>query len=179
MSRPLPLDALDSDFDGLSDLVETATGTFVSPTDTGSNPISDDSDADGLPDGYEVLQAGTDPNRADTDLDGLNDFDEVAIHLTNPLVGDSDGDGLSDGDEVLLYGTLPLVADSDGGGRTDGQEVLEDGTNPLDIMDDLTPPAVPAFSSRGVILLISIMAALGLAVTGRRSARRTAGVSSD
>jgi hypothetical protein len=52
----------DSDGDGLPDLVETndcCTG-FVSLTDTGTNPLDPDSDADGVSDGAEVL-AGTDP----------------------------------------------------------------------------------------------------------------------
>jgi hypothetical protein len=175
LSQPLPLSELDSDLDGLSDLVETETGTFVSASDTGSSPIDDDSDADGLPDGYEVLVAGTDPNRADTDSDGLSDYDELATHQTDPLLDDSDADGLLDGDEVLLYGTFPLLADSDSGGRTDGEEILEDGTDPLDFSDDLVPPAVPALSARALLLLLSILGGLGLtgAGTGRlRGANR-------
>ena len=50
---------------------------------------------------------GTDPLTADTDSDGLNDGDEVNTHNTYPLIVDSDGDGLSDGDEVAT-GTDPL-----------------------------------------------------------------------
>ncbi len=51
----------DDDGDGLPDTVETATGVFVSPGDTGSDPLDADSDDDGFLDGEEVL-AGTDPN---------------------------------------------------------------------------------------------------------------------
>lgn len=58
--RPFFLDA-DDDGDGLEDLVETATGLFVSALNTGSNPFLPDSDGDGFNDGVEVL-AGTDPN---------------------------------------------------------------------------------------------------------------------
>ena len=39
----------DSDDDGLLDGVETNTGTFVSATDTGTNPLESDSDGDFLP----------------------------------------------------------------------------------------------------------------------------------
>jgi YVTN family beta-propeller protein len=53
----------DDDNDGLLDIVETNTGTFVSPSDTGSDPFNADSDGDGLDDGTEV-SFGLDPNTA-------------------------------------------------------------------------------------------------------------------
>ena len=53
--------AVDSDGDGLDDSVETNTGTFVSASDTGTNPNVVDSDNDGFSDGAEV-SFGTDPN---------------------------------------------------------------------------------------------------------------------
>jgi hypothetical protein len=37
----------DDDNDGLADVYETDTGTYVSPTDTGTDPLDDDSDDDG------------------------------------------------------------------------------------------------------------------------------------
>ncbi len=43
----------DSDFDGLDDTVETNTGIYVSPSNTGTNPSTADSDGDGVPDGLE------------------------------------------------------------------------------------------------------------------------------
>jgi uncharacterized repeat protein (TIGR02543 family) len=46
----------DSDFDGLDDAVETNTGVYVSPSDTGTNPGSADSDGDGVADGLEVKE---------------------------------------------------------------------------------------------------------------------------
>ena len=47
--------------DGLSDLVETSTGTFVSSLDTGTDPLDPDTDGDGFSDGEEV-GAASDPN---------------------------------------------------------------------------------------------------------------------
>lgn len=51
----------DDDDDGLLDVVETNTGVFVSASDTGTDPLSVDSDADGASDAEEVA-AGSDPN---------------------------------------------------------------------------------------------------------------------
>ncbi len=51
----------DTDGDGLLDSVETDTGVYVSPTDTGTDPNVADTDGDTYNDGDEV-DAGTDPN---------------------------------------------------------------------------------------------------------------------
>lgn len=51
----------DDDNDGLADEVETGTGVFVSPSDTGTNPLDPDTDGDGFDDGEEVAN-GSDPN---------------------------------------------------------------------------------------------------------------------
>lgn len=51
----------DTDNDGLSDLAETATGVFVSASDTGTNPVTADTDGDLFPDGLEI-SSGTDPH---------------------------------------------------------------------------------------------------------------------
>lgn len=50
----------DLDNDGLRDAVETNTGVYVSPADTGTNPALADTDGDSLPDGMEV-GLGTSP----------------------------------------------------------------------------------------------------------------------
>jgi hypothetical protein len=57
---------VDADSDGLPNLVESNTGTFVGLQDTGSNPNQSDTDGDGISDGDEVL--GTDDG---LDLPGL------------------------------------------------------------------------------------------------------------
>ncbi|MFK7911665.1 MAG: sialate O-acetylesterase [Akkermansiaceae bacterium] len=46
--------AIDSDQDGLDDSVETNTGIYVSPSDTGTDPAKADTDGDGAGDWYEV-----------------------------------------------------------------------------------------------------------------------------
>jgi hypothetical protein len=51
----------DDDNDGLLDTVETGTGIYVSPSDTGTNPLAVDTDHDGIADGVEVSN-GWDPN---------------------------------------------------------------------------------------------------------------------
>jgi hypothetical protein len=50
----------DDDGDGLSDAVETGTGEYVSPQDTGTSAVDADSDDDGFEDGVEVAE-GSDP----------------------------------------------------------------------------------------------------------------------
>ena len=93
LNVPPPVDA---DGDGLPDSVETNTGVWVSP-----------------------LNTGTDPNRRDTDGDGLDDNVETNTGIfvsssdtgTNPLVADTDSDGLGDGVEVTS-GISPVHNDS-------------------------------------------------------------------
>jgi hypothetical protein len=67
----------DSDGDGLNDSVETNTGTYVSASNT-----------------------GTDPTNPDTDGDTVNDGLEVNTYNTNPLLKDSNSDGFEDGELV-------------------------------------------------------------------------------
>lgn len=51
----------------------------------GTDPVDDDSDADGLSDGDEVLSFGTDPLDTDTDNGGISDGQEVSPDGTDPL----------------------------------------------------------------------------------------------
>jgi hypothetical protein len=55
--------ALDRDEDALVNGVETGTGIFAGPSDTGTDPSLADTDGDGYEDGLEV-QLGSDPNSA-------------------------------------------------------------------------------------------------------------------
>lgn len=61
---------LDSDSDGLYDVHETKTGTFVSATEAGTDPYNPDTSGDGLRDG-EVVGAGFDPTKNYTPLFSL------------------------------------------------------------------------------------------------------------
>ena len=111
---------LDTDGDGLIDVIEEGSCT---------NSIDADTDNDGIQDGVEdVNQNGivdideTDPCAPDTDNDGIQDGTESGLTMadvgpdtdllvfipdadpttfTNPLIADTDGDGISDGDEDL------------------------------------------------------------------------------
>jgi hypothetical protein len=102
----------DADNDGLADGVETNTGTFLSASNTGTDPNDPDTDDDGLADGVETntgtfvsaSDTGTDPHVADTDSDGLSDGAETGTGAfvdatntgTDPHLPDTDSDGLSD-----------------------------------------------------------------------------------
>ncbi|MBU1167791.1 hypothetical protein KKC60_05330 [Patescibacteria group bacterium] len=84
----------DEDNDGLTTLEEMAAGTQVD---------ADDTDQDGLPDGYEV-ENGLNPldeqdSSQDADNDGLRNIDEYKYQssINDP---DSDRDGFQDGAEV-------------------------------------------------------------------------------
>lgn len=67
----------DSDDDGLSDFVESNSGTYVDASDTGTNPLFGDSDGDRVGDGEEVN----------------------GLFASNPLLSDSDNDGQDDSAE--------------------------------------------------------------------------------
>ena len=109
-----------------------------------------DTDADGLPDEYELMYtdppSGTalDPN-SDVDSDGLTTWEEYKTTNTIPNNPDTDGDGLLDGPELDGVGsrpaTDPLNPDTDGDGLADGVETntgvwvdaTDTGTNPVDL----------------------------------------------
>jgi len=60
-STPPPDPNIDTDGDGLPDMVESNTGIYISPSDTGSDPNNPNTDGDRFKDGAEV-RYGTDPN---------------------------------------------------------------------------------------------------------------------
>lgn len=151
--------ALDSDGDGLPDLVEidgwTASDGSVNVTD----PNNADTDGDGLSDGDEagelissqqesdVYARISDPVKVDSDDDGLSDYVELRGWLTSrdetfftdPMDPDGDQDGLFDGDEAgglgeqaegLYVGfSNPDLSDTDEDGLHDSEEA-DNSTDP-------------------------------------------------
>jgi hypothetical protein len=70
----------DDDNDGLHDTPETNTGTYLSPTDTGSDPLVADSDGDGYDDGQEVTW-GSDPNDPTSNFAALPALSSIGMAL--------------------------------------------------------------------------------------------------
>ncbi|MEE2730782.1 MAG: M4 family metallopeptidase [Pseudomonadota bacterium] len=127
-----------------------------------------DTDADGMPDGWEYhwgfdptdpsdalgdldtdgvnnvteFQYQTDPTLSDTDHDSLGDYDEIQVHGTSPILPDTDSDQMPDGFEVQ-YRLDPLdpadaALDFDGDGSPNLEE-YQLGTDPTDPTDFVTP----------------------------------------
>ncbi|RJQ77868.1 MAG: hypothetical protein C4519_12580 [Desulfobacteraceae bacterium] len=118
----------DTDNDRLPDSAEVNTyGTY---------PDNADSENDGMPDGWEVINR-LDPLKDDSGIDGDGDglINAVEFGLsTNPHDADTDKDELTDGDEVHTLGTDPLSDDTDGDHFSDYLE-LAHGFDPLDAAD--------------------------------------------
>ncbi len=148
--RKTRADLADSDGDGLNDAVETGTGTWVSATATGTNPLNSDSDGDGLRDGVETntgtfvsaTDTGSNPHVADTDGDTIPDGYEVAHGLNPVSAADASADPDNDQSPNLAEyqrGTHPQNPDTDGDGLKDGAETgtgvyvspTDTGTDPL------------------------------------------------
>lgn len=103
---------IDTDNDGLDDKEEYDYWTykFENTSEPRDKPIGDwdadgkvniideDSDNDGLFDGYE-LGIETDPAKSDTDNDNIDDKDEILEGL-DPKNPDTDGDGVIDGSDI-------------------------------------------------------------------------------
>ena len=133
----------DTDGDGLTDDLEFTPGCTCGDEGAASQDgfvNDDDSDDDGLQDGFEWNLSGSggdvpasndndgelEPTGVDqvcslcdpdSDGDGLLDGEEVYIG-TDPLDWDSDDDGLSDKEELQVYFTDPLNPDTDGDNAT-------------------------------------------------------------
>jgi len=76
-----------------------------------------DSDADGLPDWWEIqwftnLNAITNGNLPADDSDGRLSYSQKYLYELNPSVSDYDGDGLADYAEVFIYKTDPLTTNT-------------------------------------------------------------------
>jgi len=129
--------ALDTDGDGLPDVVECPGGVMVDDDNDGiADCYDDDHDNDGIPN----IDEGYD----DDDGDGIPDINDPN-HDDGPF-GDLDGDGVSNWDEENCLGTDPEDPDTDNDLVPDGAEASDlDPPDPcLQIMDtdgDGTPDA--------------------------------------
>ena len=117
---------------------------FYGEIHAGTNNTNNDSDNDGLLDGWEVrYQLNNEYDDSGLDPDGdtrtnlqeytnylPTNFSEVWWYGTNPKMEDSDNDGLNDGQEYL-NGTNPLNYDTDKDDLPDGWEVYYN-FSPLD-----------------------------------------------
>jgi Bacterial TSP3 repeat len=112
----------DADGDALPNWLE-ALGV-VSPT--GNN------DTDSLSNLFEYEVGGSNPLSADTDADGLNDAVELTAG-TNVRNFDTDGDGMGDGAEVANFFS-PINSDEDGNGTLDGADDT-DGDGCINILE--------------------------------------------
>ena len=148
----------DSDDDGLSDKVESNTGTFVSAEDTGTNPRNADTDDDNLGDAVEtntgvVVDAnntGTDPNKKDTDGDGAADGTEVALG-SNPNDPNESGDiMISNGDWDVTHvaggGTIDNVAQAEEAIENEDGEFVKVKCEFIHMHDNVGPPIFPELS---------------------------------
>lgn len=122
--------ALDSDGDGIVDVIEIVYGFDRFDADSDSDGVTDyvefcitctqvlvpdgdiDTDGDGLTNAEECTY-GTNADDQDSDNDKLGDYQEIHEFGTNPTVNDTDGDGVLDGIEVSLN-LSPLVVMTDG-----------------------------------------------------------------
>ncbi len=145
---------IDPDMDFLSTASESILGTSATNFDT---------DADGMPDGWEYLMELNATNPADAsqdkDGDGMPNLWEyqMGFNATNPTDADldDDGDGLSNLDEYKL-GLDPKNSDTDGDGTNDGDEVR----------DPLLDPKNPLLSRFTVTVIIPLIILISIGTSG-------------
>jgi len=111
---------VDTDGDGLRDPVETGTGRFVGPEDTGTDPAHPDTDRGGETDGDEV-QGGRDPH---SPADDEAPLPAGSLHVVD--VGGLGWDLFPDGSALLIDGGL-------------------EATNFVVILDELESSGIPFF----------------------------------
>lgn len=156
----------DTDYDGISDIVEKANGIDPNVTDATADP---DGDCLTNLEEYYLGSGASEDNRlmTDTDNDGIPDLVEIAagldpaadnsssyIDYMNGMIGlsstDEDGDGLPDLWEIAngLNPIVPNNADTDGDGLDDALEYTL-GYDPTDGSDNAPPTQVTITTADG------------------------------
>jgi hypothetical protein len=114
--------------------------------------LDEDWDGDGLTNASEY-RLGTDPLSLDTNADGIDDGLDLGLGLEAASL-DVDFDGLSNDQEYTL-GTDPFRADTDGDGVPDGQDLfpLDPARSqpPAPNPNDHTPPAITLLEPAGAV----------------------------
>ncbi|MCE7736336.1 MAG: hypothetical protein GPJ54_15755 [Candidatus Heimdallarchaeota archaeon] len=108
--------------------------TYFEEYHLGTDPQNNDTDKDGMDDGWEVLYKLNplmDDSSNDDDNDGLINLEEYRLS-TNPKISDTDDDGIPDGWEAE-YGLNPLIDDA-------SVDLDEDGLNNLNEYSQKTDP---------------------------------------
>jgi len=140
---------LDTDGDGLSDIVEGRyEGTVPVDTDADGTPDfeDDDSDGDGLADAAEAGVSSVGDMARDSDGDGTPDFRDL----------DSDENGIPDATEGLADTDMNgqedfRDTDNDGDRIADTVEIGDDPMNPIDFDSDGTPDYLDTDSDNDTI----------------------------
>ena len=153
-------DGFDANYNGTLEEDEEHNNILEFQADT--HPYIEDTDADGMLDGWEWLYGLNPLNPLDANADSDNDGVINRLEYNNSAAGpyievdnitssmpnnnDTDGDGLLDGQELFVHLTDPTHPDTDGDGMPDGWEVKY-GLNPLDSEDALLDTDNDSFDS--------------------------------
>ena len=135
-----PLKA-DTDGDGIDDYFEIVNGRDpVDPKDKDDFNSYHDIDIDGLTDFDEIRIYKTDPLNDDTDDDGLSDGFEI-VNKFDPLNTDTDGDGVPDGEEkfeqTYVFDTSDLGWAYDELLKSAGQKKTYFGDDEITVREDI------------------------------------------
>ncbi|HKE49185.1 MAG TPA: hypothetical protein VKB52_14065 [Rhodanobacteraceae bacterium] len=123
--------SIDSDGDGLPDCVETGTGRYAGPGDTGTDPLNADSDGDGISDGDEVNGTAGALNLAAFGVSPVH----KDILLEYDWIDDASGCGGAHShrpDDAMLAVVAEAFASA--------PVMNPDGTSGIHVFQDLAPP---------------------------------------